>query len=91
MINNINEMDFYTELKAFCDKFPMCYIEAWTPEDFATMKYKDKLSDEDTLDLYWNEGEWIEIAERLYDSFDANQGTNWHKVFHIVENTTCQH
>lgn len=91
MIKNINQMDFYEELKAFAEKFPMCYIEAWTPEDFAMMKYKDKLSEEDELDLDWSENEWIDVADKLYDTFDANHGTNWHKVFHIVESTTCQH
>jgi hypothetical protein len=79
--------EFYEDLVKFQEKYPMCYIEAWTPEDFAFMK--SKIDKTEKYELNWNT--WNFVAEKLYETFDANQGTNWHKVFHIVEGSLCTH
>ncbi len=83
--------DFYDELRVLSEKYPMCYIEAWTPEDYFMMKHKDQNIEDIQDKLNWNDEEWVQVSEKLYDTFDANHGTNWHKLFHIVENTTCEH
>lgn len=83
----MEENNFYDDLNEFREKYPSCYIEAWTPEDFVSVINKDKEIKQEEID--WNE--WTDVADRLYDTFDANHGTNWHKVFHIVEGTTCNH
>ena len=46
-------------------KFPMCYIEAWTPEDFQTE---------------WNSDDSLRVAGALEDGFDANIGTHWDRI-----------
>lgn len=75
--------EFYNDLAELQNKYPSCYIEAWTPEDFVKIIKKEE------CDTDWNK--WIPVAQKLYDTFDGNQGTNWHKVFHIVEGSPCNH
>ena len=50
----------------------MCYIEAWTPDDFRTMGRKSPSS--------WNEAHHEQTAANLEHTFDANLGTNWDRI-----------
>jgi hypothetical protein len=75
--------EFYDDLAELQNKYPSCYIEAWTPEDFVKIIKKEE------SEINWND--YIPVAQKLYDTFDGNQGTNWHKVFHIVEGSPCNH
>jgi hypothetical protein len=66
---------FFDELTIFRNKFPMVYIEAWTPGDFVP-------DPEDTVD--WDDECYIAVADQLYDNFDANVGTNWFGIQEAV-------
>ena len=67
---------FYNDLETLRKKYPMVYIEAWTPEDFSMNSGDD-----------WNRIEHIDAAAKLYDTFDANFGTNWDRVRDAAENS----
>lgn len=73
--------NFYKELRAMQKKYPMCYIEAWTPEDYDSV---DANYDEDDPDpesnTDWNLDEHHDTASKLYKYFDANYGTNWERI-----------
>jgi len=42
-------VEFFQELNALRTKFPMCYIESWTPDDFEVALGKTKLTNDDDL------------------------------------------
>ena len=73
---------FYTELDALRKKYPMCYIEAWTPDDFVcnAATGKDDEEDGEASAADWEDPAHVGVAENLYDSFDANLGTNWDAI-----------
>jgi hypothetical protein len=57
-----SEAKFLKDLGKLRKKYPMVYLEAWTPLDFRTP---------------WDSEQSLSVAETLYDAFDANLGTNW--------------
>ena len=71
--------NFYKELKALQSKYPMCYIEAWTPEDYDSVD-ADYDDDKEIEEADWNDQDHIGTTNALYDSFDANIGTNWDRI-----------
>jgi hypothetical protein len=70
---------FYEELKALQQKYPMCYIEAWTPEDYVSTDV-DYDNDEDLEEANWNGLDHVLTTNKLYNSFNANYGTNWDRI-----------
>jgi hypothetical protein len=58
---------FLRELAALREAYPMCYVEAWTPDDYGD-------------GMKWNDPAARGVAECLYAGFDANVGTNWDRV-----------
>lgn len=66
---------FYRELKEFRARYPMCYLEAWTPEDFDLDENGEPKDDVD-----WGARKWKRVASRLGHEFDAGVGTNWDRV-----------
>ena len=70
---------FYKDLKALQSKYPMCYIEAWTPEDYDSVD-ADYDDDKEIEEADWNDQDHIGTTNALYDSFDANIGTNWDRI-----------
>ena len=69
---------FYADLRAFQQKYPMVYIEAWTPEDFHhAAKEKPRKVD-------WNDPDHVATASILSDRFDANEGTNWDRLHEAI-------
>lgn len=71
---------FYAEFKEFRTKYPMCYLEAWTPEDFDVDGNGEPKEEVD-----WNERRWRRIAARLGHEFDASIGTNWDRVGEVAQ------
>lgn len=71
---------FYQELKEFRKRYPMCYLEAWTPEDF---DLDDSGSPKDEAD--WTARRWKRVASRLGHEFDASVGTNWVRVKEVTK------
>lgn len=69
---------FHTDLANLRKKYPMCYVEAWTPDDFAGYASGDPNA------VDWSEPRWLDIASELEHGFDANQGTNWFRVEYAV-------
>ena len=67
---------FYEDLKVFRAKYPMVYLEAWTPEDFSV----DEDGDASPDPVDWNDPAHIATADNLDHYFDANYGTNWDRV-----------
>lgn len=56
---------FFQKLEALRAEFPMCYLEAWCPDDF---------------ELKWNSPKAVDVADHLFRRFDANEGTNWMRI-----------
>jgi hypothetical protein len=59
------EEEFLKDLKEFRKKYPMTYLEAWTPLDFR---------------MPWDSEQSLSVAETLYDTFNADLGTNWDAI-----------
>jgi hypothetical protein len=82
MSKKTNPQKFYEDLRKFQAKYPMCYLEAWTPEDFnyasALAEFPDEGFDESAVD--WNDPDHEAVADRLSRHFDANIGTSWGRV-----------
>jgi hypothetical protein len=73
-MKNTRSDQFYTELIAFRNKWPCCYLEAWTPNDFhAVSKACKKTSTPQKDQPAWEA--WEKTAKKLYDTFDPNVGT----------------
>ena len=64
--------EFYKALEKFRKQFPMCHIEAWTPDDFRTMSRKSP--------SLWGNVYHLETVANLERNFDAEQGTNWDRI-----------
>lgn len=73
---NPQTVNFLTDLFALQQKYPECYVEAWTADDYQTT-IKDKLT----------KGQNEIITNMLYNTCDANKGTTWKKVRACVEDT----
>ena len=71
-----NNKDFQKDLAALRQKYPMCYVEAWTPEDFCS----EAVTGKECLVFDWYDPAHELTAEILYESFDANLGTCWASV-----------
>jgi hypothetical protein len=71
--------NFYKDLKDLQAKYPMCYIEAWTPEDYDSVD-ADYDDDEKEVETNWKDQDHIGTTNSLYNSFDANYGTNWDRI-----------
>lgn len=73
---------FYADLRAFQKKYPMVYVEAWTPEDFthAADMYGDDHDPEEAPAADWTDPDHVMTANALAEGFDANDGTNWSRV-----------
>lgn len=67
---------FHTDLQALRAKYPMVYLEAWTPDDFVV--YEDGDGSPEPVD--WNDPAHLTTADNLDRHFDANYGTNWDRV-----------
>ncbi len=72
-----SEESFYRDLKELRTKYPMCYIEAWTPEDFDMERGEGDSTN-------WGQRIWTRVASRLSHEFDAERGTNWARVEEMV-------
>ena len=68
--------EFLTDLFAFQHKYPHCYLEAWTPEDYENVSQK-RLT----------KGQCEIVSSMLYNTMDANEGTNWDKINFCVNKT----
>jgi hypothetical protein len=72
------EAAFWNDLKEFQAKYPMCYIESWTPGDFVST------SGQDTCGANWNAQKHITTAGSLSHHFDAEYGTNWERIRNAI-------
>ena len=72
MFNFLKKTGFQSDLAKLREKYPMCYIEAWTPDDFNTD---------------WASYESESIANVLSHRFDAEYGTSWMSVESAKEET----
>lgn len=74
---------FHADLQALRKKYPMVYIEAWTPDDFVSDPDDD--ADEENEDntpapVDWNHPFHEITADNLRRHFDAEIGTNWDRI-----------
>lgn len=69
---------FHDDLQALREKYPMTYIEAWTPDDFVF----DPDSDTTPAPVDWNHPFHEITADNLRRHFDAEIGTNWDRIRH---------
>jgi hypothetical protein len=63
---------FHQDLQALRAKYPMVYVEVWTPEDFVV----------DELSVDWNHPFHETTVDNLHRHFDPEIGTNWERVRH---------
>jgi hypothetical protein len=66
---------FHNDIQALRAKYPMVYLEAWTPDDFVV--------DEDgnsPAPVDWNHPFHEITADNLHRHFDAEIGTNWDRI-----------
>jgi hypothetical protein len=70
-----NPAAFHGDLQALRAKYPMVYVECWTPDDFVV---DEDGNSPDIVD--WNHPLHETTADNLYRHFDANYGTNWDRV-----------
>lgn len=71
---------FLSELFALQQKYPECYIEVWTPEDYCAKAPRDLTIRESMI-----------VSNYLYNYVDANEGTTWKKVEEFVKKTLDEH
>jgi hypothetical protein len=72
---------FYDDIQALREKYPMVYIEAWTPDDFVV----DEDMNQPPEPVDWNDPRHAATAAALDRHFDAEYGTNWDRVRMEVE------
>ena len=79
MSNTIDNpaLTFFADLKEFRAKYPMVYLEAWTPDDFVFDLNKER---DTPAPVDWNHPFHEITADNLYRHFDAEIGTNWDRV-----------
>jgi hypothetical protein len=71
---------FLSELFALQQKYPECYIEVWTPEDYCAKAPRDLTIRESMI-----------VSNYLYNYVDANEGTTWNKIEKYVKKTLDDH
>jgi len=72
--------NFLHDLFDLQQKYPECYIEAWTPEDYETKANKPLTIRESMV-----------VSNYLYNYCDANEGTTWDKIDFYVKKTLDEH
>jgi hypothetical protein len=75
---------FYDDLRAFQQKYPMVYVEAWTPEDFVFAAEGDHDEAVQLSPDQWADPGHVLTANALAEGFDANHGTFWDRVREAV-------
>ncbi len=76
---------FQDDLEALKVKYPMCYIEAWTPDDYVsavehgTKEQKEAFS-EQLQGADWTDERYVDTTISLARGLDANHGTNWERL-----------
>jgi hypothetical protein len=86
-INNMSNttdnpaVTFHDDFQALRAKYPMVYLEAWTPDDFVFDPDKDDDDDDTTpAPVDWNHPFHEITADNLHRHFDAEFGTNWDRI-----------
>ena len=70
---------FFEDLETLRLKWPMCYVEAWTPDDFdAAVSMRS--GEGEALPADWGDPKHLETARLLDRRFDAETGTFWYRV-----------
>lgn len=75
------ESQFWQDLQALKDKYRMCYIETWVPNDFETPR--DETVGDQPCD--WSDPKHVQTVNVLERRFDAEHGTNWQRIWDAVE------
>jgi hypothetical protein len=84
------DKSFYEDLKNFKEKYPECYIECWTPEDYSSIKHDLENENIDYPETNWSDELWINVSNKLDHDFDANNGTNWDRLKYVIQNLTAK-
>ena len=73
------ESNFNKDLRKLQDKYPMCTIDAWVPEDYeqAIAMSRDEDPDLDDLKVDWSDPKYVQATQVLRRRHDANIGINW--------------
>jgi hypothetical protein len=67
---------YIKDLIAFRERYPMCYIESWTPDE-----WQEFIGEEDTIPD-WTARRHTDVVRELYGGFDPMYGTNWETIDH---------
>ena len=65
-------LSFHKDLQAFRKKYPMVYVEVWTPSDYDASQGISSTN--------WDDPAHIDTTQRLTRHFDASIGTNWDRI-----------
>lgn len=69
---------FFQDLAALRAKYPMVYVETWTPEDFDFAT--NSVGNEAVPPANWLDAKHEVTVDNLRHHFDADHGTNWERV-----------
>jgi hypothetical protein len=69
--------EYRKDLAALRERYPMCYLESWTPDEFDAVAER-----EDSVLADWFDPKHLQTAENLLRSFDPMEGTNWETIDH---------
>lgn len=83
---------FYDDLREFKEKYPECYIESWTPEDYSSVNHdiENEDADIDYPEPNWSDELWVNVSNKLEHDFDANNGTNWNRLEYVIKSLTTK-
>ena len=87
---------FHDDLREFKEKYPECYIECWTPEDYSSIKHdleNENENENENIDYpesNWSDELWINVSNKLEHDFDANNGTNWDRLKYVIQSLTAK-
>ena len=70
---------FFEDLETLRRKWPMVYVEVWTPDDFDEA-VSMRSGEDEARPADWGDPKHLETARRLDKRFDAEAGTFWERV-----------
>ena len=76
---------FMSDIRWLQHKYPMVYVEAWTPDDFVFAAHDDDDAELTThSSREWKKPKHAAVAQKLAREFDANEGTNWERLREVL-------
>jgi hypothetical protein len=86
MPKNKLSTQFFKDLKALQAKYPMCFIDAWTPDDY---EFALAMNEEPDAELEenanWSDDRYAWATFMIHKRKDANNGIDWEWLSIVLE------